>query len=60
MPKFVFEDVPLFFGLINDLFPGLKAERVGYEDLKEKIIEELEKNRYKREKWLYDMIWYLV
>ena len=22
MPKFVFEDVPLFAGLINDLFPG--------------------------------------
>ena len=22
MPKFVFEDVPLFTGLINDLFPG--------------------------------------
>lgn len=24
MPKFVFEDVPLFSGLINDLFPGIK------------------------------------
>ena len=23
MPKFVFEDVPLFAGLINDLFPGM-------------------------------------
>lgn len=37
MPKFVFEDVPLFQGLIEDLFPGLQCERVGYEDLKEKI-----------------------
>lgn len=46
MPKFVFDDVPLFHGLINDLFPGLKADRVGYEDLKEKIIEEMKKNRY--------------
>jgi dynein heavy chain len=43
MPKFVFDDVPLFHGLINDLFPGLKADRVGYEDLKEKIIEEMKK-----------------
>jgi dynein heavy chain len=28
MPKFVFEDVPLFTGLIADLFPGIKADRV--------------------------------
>ena len=34
MPKFVFEDVPLFGGLINDLFPGMDCPRVGYEDLK--------------------------
>lgn len=27
MPKFVFEDVPLFKGLINDLFPGLDCPR---------------------------------
>ena len=47
MPKFVFDDVPLFIGLINDLFPGLKAERVGYEELKEKIIEELEVKHYR-------------
>lgn len=47
MPKFVFDDVPLFTGLINDLFPGLKADRVGYEDLKEKIIEELEGKKYR-------------
>jgi len=47
MPKFVFDDVPLFYGLITDLFPGLKAERVGYEDLKERIIEELDKNKMK-------------
>jgi dynein heavy chain len=47
MPKFVFEDVPLFYGLISDLFPGLKAERVGYEDLKDKIVDELEKHKYK-------------
>ena len=47
MPKFVFDDVPLFTGLINDLFPGLKADRVGYEDLKDKIVEEMEAKKYR-------------
>ena len=42
MPKFVFDDVPLFFGLIQDLFPGLRADRVGYENLKEIIYEHME------------------
>lgn len=31
-PKFVYEDVPLFMGLIRDLFPGLDCPRVGYPD----------------------------
>ena len=42
MPKFVFEDVPLFAGLIQDLFPGLKCDRVGYDILKEQAILRLE------------------
>jgi dynein heavy chain len=43
MPKFVYEDVPLFKGLIKDLFPGIEASRVGYEDLNLLINEHLEK-----------------
>jgi dynein heavy chain len=31
-PKFVYEDVPLFLGLIRDLFPGMDCPRVGYPD----------------------------
>jgi dynein heavy chain len=42
MPKFVFEDVPLFAGLINDLFPGMDCPRVGYEDLKKAAMADLE------------------
>jgi dynein heavy chain len=42
MPKFIFEDVPLFKGLIGDLFPGLTADRVGQEDLNENIISYME------------------
>ena len=30
LPKFVFEDVPLFLGLIGDLFPGMDCPRVRY------------------------------
>jgi dynein heavy chain len=47
MPKFVFDDVPLFYGLIQDLFPGLTADRVGYENLKEILVENLEKRDFK-------------
>lgn len=42
MPKFVFEDVPLFKGLINDLFPSMDCPRVGYEHLKVEVRKELE------------------
>ncbi len=31
MPKFVFEDEPLFLGLISDLFPSMDISRVAYE-----------------------------
>lgn len=31
MPKFVFDDVPLFKGLIGDLFPGMDPARKPYE-----------------------------
>lgn len=30
LPKFIFEDVPLFLGLIGDLFPSLDCPRVRY------------------------------
>jgi dynein heavy chain len=41
MPKFVFEDVPLFLGLINDLFPGLDCPRVAYPVLKKCIEDDM-------------------
>lgn len=33
MSKFVAEDVPLFLSLIDDLFPGLKADRSSFPDV---------------------------
>lgn len=47
MPKFVFEDVPLFAGLINDLFPGMDCPRVGYEDLKQACLNDLEEKGFR-------------
>lgn len=45
-PKFVFEDVPLFLGLIRDLFPGMDCPRVGYPDFNEAVEIVLNRNNY--------------
>lgn len=45
-PKFVYEDVPLFMGLINDLFPGLDCPRVVHEELKTEVIKFMESNGF--------------
>lgn len=46
LPKFVFEDVPLFLGLIADLFPGLDCPRVRYPDFNDAVESILEENNY--------------
>ncbi|EDQ84603.1 uncharacterized protein MONBRDRAFT_39235 [Monosiga brevicollis MX1] len=46
LPKFVFEDVPLFKGLIADLFPGLDCPRVRYPDFNDAVEKVLLDNRY--------------
>ena len=33
MSKFVAEDVPLFLALIDDLFPGVRAERASFPEV---------------------------
>ena len=46
LPKFVFEDVPLFLGLIGDLFPGLDCPRVRYPKFNDAVEAVLVDNRY--------------
>ena len=53
MSKFVAEDVPLFLSLIDDLFPGLKADRASFPDINralEKVV--LEKGLQMHRTWL--------
>ena len=47
LPKFVFEDVPLFLGLINDLFPQLDCPRVMQRQLKQAVVEDLTAQGYR-------------
>ncbi|NWX90356.1 DYH10 protein, partial [Nothoprocta pentlandii] len=46
LPKFVFEDVPLFLGLISDLFPGLDCPRVRYPNFNDAVEQVLEEEGY--------------
>lgn len=45
LPKFVYDDVPLFRGLISDLFPGLDCPRVRYPNFNDAVEETLQKNK---------------
>lgn len=47
LPKFVFDDVPLFLGLITDLFPGMDCPRVRYPKLNDIVEADLKENGYK-------------
>ena len=47
LPKFVFEDVPLFQGLLSDLFPGLDCPRVGYPKINKAIEESMAEQAYR-------------
>jgi dynein heavy chain len=47
LPKFVFDDVPLFLGLISDLFPGLDCPRVRYPRMNDVVEGDLAENGYK-------------
>ena len=41
LPKFLYDDVPLFMGLIQDLFPGVEIPNVDYGTLQQAIQRQL-------------------
>jgi dynein heavy chain, axonemal len=45
-PKFVYQDVALFTGLIKDLFPGEEIEAVSHPDLERIITADFKKDHY--------------
>ncbi|XP_066140827.1 dynein axonemal heavy chain 10 [Euwallacea fornicatus] len=45
-PKFVHEDVPLFLGLIRDLFPGMDCPRMEYPNFKAAVEKVLAEERF--------------
>ena len=46
MPKFIFADVPLFRGLIGDLFPGLDCPRVRYPSFNDAVEQALDESGF--------------
>eukprot|EP00741_Cyanophora_paradoxa_P024436 tig00022075_g23593.t1 len=50
VPKFLADDVPLFFAIIRDLFPGVTIPNIDYGDLQHAIENQLSKKKLQVEK----------
>jgi len=46
LAKFLAFDIPLFNGIMKDLFPGLERPKIAYKELKEAIQEALTEYNY--------------
>eukprot|EP00327_Prymnesium_parvum_P015479 CAMPEP_0113272674 /NCGR_PEP_ID=MMETSP0008_2-20120614/23450_1 /TAXON_ID=97485 /ORGANISM="Prymnesium parvum" /LENGTH=4484 /DNA_ID=CAMNT_0000122153 /DNA_START=48 /DNA_END=13502 /DNA_ORIENTATION=+ /assembly_acc=CAM_ASM_000153 len=57
LSKFVAEDVPLFIALIDDLFPGLKVDKMTHEKVQPAVMKAiLDCNLQQHEKWINKII----
>nr|CAI5856319.1 unnamed protein product [Callosobruchus analis] len=63
LPKFLAQDVPLFIGIYNDLFPGVELPSFERADLIASLIEEIKKKNLQPTPWyvekcmqIYEMI----
>ncbi|XP_069141245.1 dynein axonemal heavy chain 3-like isoform X4 [Argopecten irradians] len=56
LPKFLSQDIPLFEGIISDLFPGIELPAMDYGDLQEALIQNLKKCKLQAVPWYLDKI----
>ena len=48
VPKFLEQDLPLFMGIVNDLFPSVEVPYVDYGSLQKEIENQLDINNYRK------------
>ncbi|GJQ73710.1 DNAH3 [Trypoxylus dichotomus] len=63
LPKFLYQDIPLFEGIISDLFPGIEVPKFDRDELIRFLIDELVKKNLQPTPWfvgkamqIYEMI----
>ena len=51
-----FQDVPLFEGIISDLFPGINLPKPDYDVFMEALLDNLKKRKLQAVPWFIDKI----
>lgn len=56
LPKFLQEDVPLFKGIYNDLFPGVELPEPSRDDIMRWLLIRLEKKKLQATPWFVEKV----